>query len=79
MGFILYQVNVPSHNALSVKQFLSSKNIAVLAHPLVYLILLPATSSFFPKIRFMLKGTLYIAVEKVRAKNNIAVELSYRK
>ena len=38
---------MPSHNALSVMQFLASKNIAVLAYPLVHLILLPLTSSFY--------------------------------
>jgi hypothetical protein len=30
--WILHQDDAPSHNALSVKQFLSSKNITVLAH-----------------------------------------------
>jgi len=32
-GWILCQDNVPAHNALSVKQFLTNKNITVLDYP----------------------------------------------
>jgi len=31
--WILHQDNAPAHNALSVKQFLATKNITVLEHP----------------------------------------------
>jgi len=31
--WILLRNNVPSYNTLSVKQFLASKNVTVLAHP----------------------------------------------
>jgi hypothetical protein len=67
-GFILRQDNAPSHNALSVEEFLAGNNIAVLAHP-PYLPDLACCDFFlFPKIKSVLKGTHFVSVEEVKAK-----------
>jgi transposase len=57
----------PAHNALSVKQFLANKNITVLEHPPYSPDLAPC--DFFPKIKSVLKGTHFVSVENVKAKN----------
>jgi len=49
-GWIYHQDNAPSQNDLSVKRFLASKNVAVLAHPLPYSPdLAPCDLFLFPK------------------------------
>jgi transposase len=53
---------------LSVKQFLASKNIALLAHPPYSPDLAPCDFFLFPKIKSVLKGTHFVSVEEVIAK-----------
>lgn len=67
-GWILHQDNAPAHNALSVKQFLASKNITVLEHPPYSPDLAPCDFFLFPKIKSALKGTHFSMVEEVQAK-----------
>jgi hypothetical protein len=67
-GWILLQDNVPSYNALSVKQFLANKNVTVLAHLLSYactcfVALLPLS-----KDQILLEGTHFVLAEEVKAK-----------
>ena len=69
---------MPSHNGLSVMQFLASKNIPVLAYPLVRLILPPVTSSFLQKSNSCFKQPIFMLGEEVRAKMT-SPEQSYRK
>jgi histone-lysine N-methyltransferase SETMAR len=57
-GWILHQNNVPSHNALSVKQFLASKNVTVLTHLPYSPDLYPCDFLPFPKIKSVLKEIL---------------------
>ena len=67
-GWILHQDNAPAHNALSVKQFLATKNITVLEHPPDSPDLTPCDFCLFPKIKSVLKGTNFVSVESVKAK-----------
>jgi hypothetical protein len=53
---------------LSVKQFLASKNTAVLAHPPCLPGLAPCNLIFFQEIKSVLKGTHFVFVEEVNAK-----------
>jgi histone-lysine N-methyltransferase SETMAR len=64
----LHQDNAPANNALSVKQFLAHKNIAVLEHPPYSPDLSPYDFCLFPKIKSVLKGTHFVSVEKVESK-----------
>jgi histone-lysine N-methyltransferase SETMAR len=68
--WIFPQDNAPFRNALSVKQFLASKNITVLAHPPYSPDLAPCDFFLFPKIKSMLKQTHFVLVEEVKAKND---------
>ena len=67
-GLISYQNNAPAHNALSVKQYLANKNITVLDHPPYSLDLAPCDLCLFPKIKSVLKGSHFVAVENAKAK-----------
>ena len=66
-GWILHQNKVPPYSALSVKQFVANKHINVFAHPLIYLILRPATSSLF-HISNPHTKELVVLVNEVKAK-----------
>jgi len=67
-GWILYQDNAPAHNSLFVKQFLANKNITVLEYPPYSPDLALCDIYLFPKIKSVLKGTLCVSVENVKAK-----------
>jgi len=67
-GRILHQDNAPAHTALSVKQFLSNKNITVFEHPPYSPDLAPCNFCLFPKIKSVLKGAHFVSVENVKAK-----------
>jgi transposase len=51
-----------------VKQFLASKNITVLEHPIYSPDLAPCYFYLFPKIKSVLKGTHFVSAESVKAK-----------
>jgi len=74
----LHQDNAPAHNALSVKQFLANKNITVLEHPPYSPDLAPCDFCLFPKIKSVLKGTHFVSVEHVKAKNGGDPQQPYR-
>ena len=58
--WILHHDNAPAHTALSVKQFLVSKEITTLHHP-------PYCDFFlFPKLKGILKGTRFQGVEDIK-------------
>ena len=65
---------MPSHNALSVKQFLAGKNVAVLDHTPYSPDLAPCDFFLFPKIKFVLKGTQFVSPEVVKATQPKTVE-----
>ena len=77
-GWILHQDNAPAHNALSGKQFLANKNITVLEHPPYSPDLTPCDFYLFPKIKSVLKGTHFVSVEDVKAKNGEDPQQPYR-
>jgi hypothetical protein len=57
-----------AHNALSVKQFLATKNVSVLEHPPFSPDFAPCDFCLFPKIKSLLRGTYFVSVENVKAK-----------
>ncbi|GFU76825.1 HTH_48 domain-containing protein [Trichonephila clavipes] len=67
-GWLLHQDNAHAHITLSVKQFLTSKNITVLGHSRYLSDLAPCDFFLFPTVKSCLKGTHFTTVEKVQAK-----------
>jgi transposase len=67
-GFILHQDNVPAHTALSVKQFLAEKQIAVLEHPPYSPDLAPWDFFLFSKVKSILKGTRFASFTELKKK-----------
>jgi len=55
-SWILHQDNAPAHTALSVREFLATKQIPVLEQPAHSLDLAPGDFFLFPKIKEILKG-----------------------
>ena len=54
-SWILHQDNAPAHTALSEREFLATKQIAVLEHPAYSPDLAPSDFFLFPKIKEILK------------------------
>jgi hypothetical protein len=67
-GFILHHDNAPERTALSVKQFLAEKQIAVLEHPLYSPDLAQCDFFLFHKVKSVLKGTRFASVSEVKKK-----------
>jgi len=55
-SWILHHDNAHAHTALSVREFLATKQITVLEHPAYSLDLAPSDFFLFPKIKKILKG-----------------------
>ena len=55
-SWILHHDNAPAHTALSVREFLATKQITVLEHPAYSPDLAPSDFFLFPKIEEILKG-----------------------
>ena len=55
-SWILHHDNAPAHTALSVREFLPTKQITVLEHPAYSPDLAPSDFFLFPKIKEILKG-----------------------
>ena len=64
--WILHHDNAPAHTALSVKQFLVSKEITTLHHPPYSPDLAPCDFFLFPKLKGILKGTRFQEVEDIK-------------
>ena len=64
--WILHHDNAPAHTALSVKQFLVSKEITTLHHPPYSPDLAPCDFFLFPKLKGILKGTRFQGVEDIK-------------
>jgi histone-lysine N-methyltransferase SETMAR len=62
-AWILNQDKAKVHNALSIKQCLTNKNITVLGHPPYSPDLAPCKFYFFPRIKSVLKQTNFLSVE----------------
>lgn len=59
---------MPAHLALSVKQFLAEKQIAVLEHLPYSPDLAPCDFFLFPKVKSALKGTRFTSLPDVKKK-----------
>jgi len=55
-SWIFHHDNAPAHAALSVREFLATKQITVLEHPAYSPDLAPSDFFLFPKIKEILKG-----------------------
>jgi len=67
-SWVLHKDNVPAHNALSVKMFLTKRKINMLVHPPYSPDLAPLDFFLFPKIKSALKGTRFESADAVKAK-----------
>ena len=64
-SWLLHHHNAPAHNALSIRQFLAEKNNAVLEQPPYSPDLAPCDFFLFPKVKGIIKGTLFEGVEAI--------------
>ena len=71
----LHHDNAPVHTALSVRQFLATKQITLLEHPAYSPHL--ATSDFFlfPKIKEILKGRHFDDIDDIRSNTTAALKV----
>jgi hypothetical protein len=60
---VLHCNNAPAHTALSVREFLASKQITVLEHALYSQDLAPNDFALFPKIKEILKGRHFCDID----------------
>ena len=58
--------NAPAHTALSLREFLATKQITVLEHPSYSPDLAPNDFLLFPKIKEILKGRYFDDIDDVR-------------
>jgi len=63
--------NAPAHMALSVREFLATKQITVLEHPAYSPDLAPSDFFLFPKIKEISKGRHFDVIDDIRS-NTIA-------
>ena len=71
-SWILHHDNAPAHTALSVREFLATKQITVLEHPAYSPDLAPSDFFLFPKIKEILKGRHFDDIDDIR-RNTAAV------
>ena len=65
-SWLLHEDNAPAHNALSIRQFLAQKQIAVLEQPPYSPDLAPCDFFLFPKLKGVIKGTHFSDVEAIK-------------
>ena len=65
-SWILHHDNAPAHTALSVREFLATKQITVLEHPAYSPDLAPSGFFLFPKIKEILKGRHLGDIDDIR-------------
>ena len=66
-SWLLHHDNAPAHTALSVRQFLASKQVTCLEHPPCLPDLAPCDFWLFPRMKAVLKGTHFASVEEIKA------------
>uniref|UniRef100_A0A3B4Z9Q2 Tc1-like transposase DDE domain-containing protein n=1 Tax=Stegastes partitus TaxID=144197 RepID=A0A3B4Z9Q2_9TELE len=64
--WLLHHDNTPAHNALSIRQFLAEKNIAVLEQPPYSPHLAPWDFFLFSKLKGVIKGTRFEDVDDIK-------------
>ena len=73
-SWILHHDNAPAHVALSVREFLATKQIAVLEHPAYSPDLAPSDLFLFPKIKEILKGRHFDDMDENRSNTTAALK-----
>jgi len=73
--WILHHDNAPAHTALSVREFLATKQITVLEHPAYSLDLDPSDFFLFPKIKEILKGRHFDDADDIRSNTTAALKV----
>jgi len=66
-SWILHHDNAPAHTALSVREFLVTKQITVFEHPIYSSDLAPSDFFLFPKIKKILKGRHFDDIDDIRS------------
>ena len=65
-SWVLHHDSAPTHNALSIQQFLAEKNIAVLEEPPYSPSLAPCDFFLFTRLKGINKGTRFESVEAIK-------------
>ena len=73
-SWILHHDNAPVHTALSVMEFLATKQITVLEHPAYSPDLAPNDFFLFPKIKEILKGRHFDDTDDIRSNTMAALK-----
>jgi len=77
-SWILHHDNAPAQTALSVSEFLATKQITVLEHPACSLDLAPSNYFLFLKIKEILKGRHFDDIHDIRS-NRVAALKQFHK
>ena len=72
-SWILHHDNAPAHTALSVGEFLATKQITVLEHPAYLPDLAPSDFFLFPKLKELLKGRHFDDIDDIRSNTTAAL------
>ena len=73
-SWILHHDNAPAHTAVSVTEFLATKQITVLEHPAYSPDLAPSDFFLFPKIKEILKGRHFDDIDDIRSNTTAALK-----
>ena len=71
---ILHHDNAPAHTALSVREFLATKQIIVLEHPAYSPHLAPSDFFLFPKIKEIFQGRHFDDIDDIRSNTTAALK-----
>ena len=72
---ILHHDSAPAHAALSVREFLATKQITVLEHPVSSPDLTPSNFYLFPKIKEILKGRHFDDTDDIRCNTTASLKV----
>ncbi|KAF6288416.1 hypothetical protein mRhiFer1_009149 [Rhinolophus ferrumequinum] len=72
-SWLLHHDNAPAHTALSVREFLASKQITVLEHPPYSPDLAPIDFFLYPKIKEILKGKHFDDIQDIKGNTMTAL------
>ena len=73
-SWILHHDKAPAHTALSLREFLATKQITVLKHPAYSPYLTPSDFFLFPKIKKILKGRHFDDIDDIRSNTKEALK-----
>jgi len=73
-SWILHHDNAPAHTALSVREFLATKQITVLEHPTYSPELASRDFFLFPKVKEILKGRHFDDIDDIRSNTMTALK-----